>query len=59
MKKFKKIVLTGASGRLGTYLREPLSCKTETLVSLDINPIGKTLINEQFELADLSNYTEI
>ena len=59
MKQFKKIVLTGASGRLGSYLREPLSNKTEKLVSLDINALGKTLKNEQFELADLSNYPEI
>ena len=59
MKQFKKIVLTGASGRLGSYLREPLSYKAEKLVSLDIKPIGKTLKNEQFELADLSNYPEI
>ena len=59
MKQFKKIVLTGASGRLGSYLREPLSYKAEKLVSLDIKPIGKTLKNEQFELADLSNYAEI
>ena len=59
MKKFNTIVLTGASGRLGSYLREPLSYKAEKFVSLDINSIGKTLTNEQFELADLSNYAEI
>ncbi len=59
MKKFKKIVLTGASGRLGSYLREPLSHRTEQLVSLDIEPIGKTIKNEIFELVDLSDYTEI
>ena len=31
----KKIVLTGAAGRLGSYLREPLSQMTQSLVSTD------------------------
>ena len=59
MKSLKKIVLTGASGRLGSYLREPLSSITEKLISLDIQPLGKTLKNETFERVDLSNYNEI
>ena len=59
MKKFKKIALTGASGRLGSYLREPLSSITEHLISLDIQPLGKTLKNETFERVDLSDYNEI
>jgi len=37
----KKIVLTGAAGRLGSYLREPLAKMAETLVSTDI-PTSKT-----------------
>ena len=32
----KKLVLTGAAGRLGSYLREPLSKMCEELVSTDI-----------------------
>ena len=34
--KLKKLVLTGAAGRLGSYLREPLSQMTDELVSTDI-----------------------
>ena len=32
----KKLVLTGAAGRLGSYLREPLSQMADELVSTDI-----------------------
>ena len=32
----KKLVLTGAAGRLGSYLREPLSKMADELVSTDI-----------------------
>ena len=32
----KKILLTGAGGRLGSYLREPLSNICSTLISTDI-----------------------
>ena len=43
----KKIVLTGAAGRLGSYLREPLSKMAETLVSSDIkDDIGKLYAGE-------------
>ena len=40
----KKIVLTGAAGRLGGYLRKPLVAKCETLVSTDIAPLTDPLI---------------
>ena len=39
----KKIVLTGAAGRLGGYLRKPLAAKCETLVSTDIAPLTDPL----------------
>ena len=35
-----KIVLTGAAGRLGAYLREPLSKLADELVLTDIIPIS-------------------
>ena len=35
--KMKKIVLTGAAGRLGSYLREPLSKMADQLLSTDIS----------------------
>ena len=56
----KKIVLTGAAGRLGSYLREPLSAMADQLVSSDIvEDIGNTLKNEQYIRADLEKYDEI
>lgn len=56
----KKLVLTGAAGRLGSYLREPLSKIADTLVSSDIVPdIGKLYDGETYTVADLSKYDEI
>ncbi|MEM7440773.1 MAG: NAD(P)-dependent oxidoreductase [Pseudomonadota bacterium] len=52
----KKLVLTGAAGRLGTQLREPLSKMCETLVSSDILDGPETLFeNETFVQADLAD----
>ena len=56
MKKYNKIVLTGASGRLGSYLREPLSKISKKLVSTDKDDIGKTLKNEVFKKIKLENF---
>lgn len=50
----KKLVLTGAAGRLGSYLRAPLSKMCETLVSSDIvDAPAKLHANETFVQADL------
>ncbi|MGB5863467.1 MAG: NAD(P)-dependent oxidoreductase [Sulfitobacter sp.] len=55
--KFKKIVLTGAAGRLGSYLREPLTKLCETLVSTDIKDAPDTLYSgEEYVQADLASY---
>ena len=52
----KKLVLTGAAGRLGSHLREPLSKLAETLVSTDIaGGVGETVPNEAFIQADLAD----
>ncbi|MBE0414290.1 NAD(P)-dependent oxidoreductase [Yoonia sp.] len=52
----KKLVLTGAAGRLGSYLREPLSKMCDTLVSTDrVAEIGKTYPGETYVQADLSD----
>lgn len=52
----KKLVLTGAAGRLGTHLREPLSKMCETLVSTDLtDAITNPLPNETYVKADLSD----
>ena len=56
MKKYNKIVLTGASGRLGSYLREPLSKITKKLVSTDKEDIGKKLHNEVFKKLNIKNF---
>ena len=56
----KKIVLTGAAGRLGGYLRKPLAAKCETLVSTDIAPLTDSLIKgESFVQADLADYAKM
>jgi len=56
----KKLVLTGAAGRLGSYLREPLSKLADALVSSDIvDDIGQLYAGETYQKADLSNYDEI
>jgi len=56
----KKIVLTGAAGRLGGYLRKPLAAKCETLVSTDIAPLTDSLIKgERFVQADLADYAKM
>lgn len=52
----KKIVLTGAAGRLGSYLREPLSRMADALVSSDLpDEIGMLYDGEDYVSADLSD----
>lgn len=52
----KKIVLTGAAGRLGSYLREPLAKMAESLVSTDlVDDIGKLYPGETYKAADLGS----
>lgn len=56
----KKIVLTGAAGRLGSYLREPLSKMADTLISSDLgDDIGKLYDGETYHRADLTKYDDI
>jgi len=52
----KKIVLTGATGRLGSYLREPLTKLAGELVSTDIvEDIGSLYKGETYIQADLAD----
>lgn len=52
----KKTVLTGAAGRLGSYLREPLAKMAESLVSTDlVDDIGKLYPGESYKAADLGS----
>lgn len=56
----KKLVLTGAAGRLGSYLREPLSKMADTLVSTDIvDDIGSLYEGESYAKADLANLDQM
>ena len=56
----KKIVLTGAAGRLGSYLREPLSKMCETLLSTDIaDDVGALYAGETYVKADLAEMAQI
>ncbi len=52
----KKLVLTGAAGRLGSYLREPLSKLCDQLVSTDLAAdVGTLYANESYVRADLAD----
>ena len=52
----KKLVLTGAAGRLGSYLREPLTRMCDELVSTDIvEDIGTLYEGETYMKADLAS----
>lgn len=56
----KRLVLTGAAGRLGSYLREPLSKLADELVTSDIfEDIGKTYPGERYVQADLANFEQV
>jgi uronate dehydrogenase len=59
----KKLVLTGAMGRLGSYLREPLSKMCDEMVSSDILDGPATLhpgeSYVQADLADLAAMTDL
>lgn len=56
----KKLVLTGAAGRLGSYLREPLTALCDELVSTDIaDDIGKLYPGETYVKADLAQYDAV
>ncbi|WP_299406316.1 NAD(P)-dependent oxidoreductase [uncultured Roseobacter sp.] len=55
-----KLVLTGAAGRLGSYLREPLAAMCDTLVSTDIaEDIGTLYDGETYVQADLADMAQI
>ena len=56
----KRIVLTGAVGRLGSYLREPLAALCDELVSSDIaEDIGTLYPGESYRRADLADLDAI
>ena len=56
----KKIVLTGAAGRLGSYLREPLSTIADELVSTDIvDDIGTLYKGESYQKGDLASLDDM
>ncbi|MFT6302968.1 MAG: uronate dehydrogenase [Granulosicoccus sp.] len=55
-----KLVLTGAAGRLGSYLREPLTKLCDVLVSTDLaDDIGQCYPGERYEKADLSSLDDM
>ena len=56
----KKIVLTGAAGRLGSHLREPLSKMADTLVSSDLaDDLGTLYDGETYVKADLASLDQM
>ena len=55
-----RLVLTGAAGRLGSWLREPLAKLCGELVSSDIaDDIGKLYPGELYQRADLAKYDDV
>jgi len=55
-----KIVLTGAAGRLGSYLREPLAKIASEFVSTDIvESLGKLYPGESYVKADLASLDDM
>ena len=55
-----KLVLTGAAGRLGSYLREPLANFADELISTDIvDDIGKLYDGENYVKADLASLDDM
>ncbi|MEN0039710.1 MAG: NAD(P)-dependent oxidoreductase [Pseudomonadota bacterium] len=56
----KRIVLTGAAGRLGSYLREPLTRLADELISTDIvDDIGKLYEGERYVKGDLASLDDM
>lgn len=56
----KKLVLTGAAGRLGSYLREPMAKMCDTLVSTDIvDDIGTLYDGETYAKGDLASLDDM
>lgn len=56
----KKLVLTGAAGRLGSYLREPMTRMCDELVSTDIaDDIGTLYPGETYAKADLASLDDM
>ena len=56
----KKIVLTGAAGRLGSHLREPLSKLVDELVSSDLaDDLGTLYDGETYVKADLTSLDDM
>ena len=56
----QKLVLTGAAGKLGSYLREPLSKMGDVLITTDIvKNIENVALNETCAQADFANMAEI
>lgn len=58
--KLNKIVLTGAAGRLGSHLREPMTKMAQHLVSTDIaDDIGALYPGESYVKGDLANFDDM
>lgn len=56
----KKLVLTGAAGRLSSYLREPLAKMADELVSTDlVDDIGDLYPGERYQRADLASLDDM
>jgi len=58
--KIRKLALTGAAGRLGSYLREPMTKMADELISTDIvDNIGKLYPGETYMQGDLASIDDM
>lgn len=58
-KPFKRLLITGAAGRLGSVLREHLRDYAETLRLTDIADMGEAASHEELVRCDLGKFAEV
>jgi uronate dehydrogenase len=55
MNRYQKIILTGAAGKIGRRMREPLARQCRQLVATDIVPLAPVAPNESVQTVDLTD----
>lgn len=58
-KPFKRLLITGAAGRLGRILRAEMSALADTLRLTDIADLGEAAAHEELVQCDLANFADV
>ena len=58
-KPFKRLLITGAAGRLGSVLRKHLAAFADELRLTDIADLGQAAPHEQLIRCDLGNFDDV